>query len=113
MPYLHITYNQKIDAQACQELRESFAKLITILPGKSRENAMIRIEPDCIMEMGDAGQPCAGVEVRLYKQNPQPAKAEFTQKACELMEKACGVPKNRTYVMFMEFPEWGLNGQLK
>lgn len=113
MPYIHITCNQPLDTIACEQLRESFSQAVTLLPGKNKNNAMIRIEPNCFMEMGETGQPCAGIEVRLYKQSPQEAKQAFTKKACELMEQACSVPCGRTYVMFIELPQWGMNGQLK
>lgn len=53
------------------------------------------------------GQPCAGVEVRLYKQSPQPAKAEFTQKACELGKGLMAYLKTERTFMFMEFPGMG------
>ena len=67
MPFIHVSVNRPLTAEACAALREEFAVAVTLLPGKTRSNAMIRIEPDCFMELGDAGVPCANVDVRLFR----------------------------------------------
>lgn len=113
MPFIHVAINRPMDAEACAALREEFAVAVTQLPGKTRNNAMIRIDPDCFMELGDAGLPCANVDVRLFKPSPKEAKDAFVKAATEIMERSCGVPAGRLYIQFFELPEWGVGGVLK
>lgn len=113
MPFIHVSVNQPLSREACAELREKFAIAVTLIPGKTRENSMIRIEPDCFIEIGDPGTPCADIDVRLLRSSPKEAKAAFVKAASEIMEECCGVPAKRLYIQFFELEDWGSGGILK
>ena len=112
MPYVHVSLNVPLTREECGELREEMARLMPLLPNKNRDNTMLRIEPDCFMQMGEPENRCASVEVQLFKASPTEAKKEFVTATTELISKKFDVPPRRIYIRFFEKDEWGSNGTL-
>ena len=112
MPYVHIVTTAPMDDAKKSALLEKVAPLLPILPGKSRENSMVHIDGGAFMAMGDPAEACAFCEIRLYRQSPMEAKAEFTEKLTALLGEACAVPAKKVYINFFEMENWGLGGTL-
>ncbi len=112
MPYIHISTNVSLDEAKKSALLEQIAPLIPILPGKNRGNAMVQLDGDKFMAMGDPKQLCAFCEIRLYRESPADAKEKFAAALTELLGKELGIGADHVYLNYMEMDHWGLRGTL-
>jgi len=112
MPYVYISTSASLTAEKKSELLEAIAPLLPILPGKNRSNAMVELDGDKFMAMGDPAVLCAFAEIRLYRQSPAEAKAKFAAELTALLTEKLGVPADHVYLNYMEMDHWGLRGTL-
>jgi len=83
---------------------------MSILPGKTRDNTMMQIDGGASLSMGDAGAPCAFVDIRLFKASPGDAKSRFVRAITDILKERLGVDPARVYVNLIELPDWGARG---
>ncbi len=112
MPYVHISASAEMTQEKKMNLREEIAEILPILPGKNRDNSMVHIEDSQFIVMGDPSVPAVFAEIRLYKQSPAAAKAQFAAALTALFEKHLGVPADHVYMNYMEMDHWVLGGEI-
>lgn len=113
MPFIHLNVSRPMNAEETEKARDAIAANVSILPGKNRGNTMIRIDSGCTLTMGDAGEACAFMEVRLAGPSPEEAKKEFVAKAAEALTAITGIPGSRMYVNIIELDHWGVGGNFR
>lgn len=111
MPYLHVKTSIAVNDPMKEALRNELAGIMDILPGKTRDNTMIQIEDGATLTMGDSKDPCAFVDLRLFKPSPDEAKARFVRAAGEILKEQLGIELRRIYMNVIELPSWGANGE--
>lgn len=111
MPYVHLNVSSQLTEQEIIKLREGIAEIMPALPGKNRDNSMIHIDASCALSMGDPEQPCAFLEVRLYRASPEQNKKDFVEKAAAMLTSRTGIPAERIYVNIIELNEWGVGSR--
>lgn len=113
MPFVHVSISKELSTEKFEEFRDAVAERMSLLPGKSRLNTMIRIDAGCRLTMGDEGLPCAFLEARLYKSAPVEAKRAFVQAIYEVFETVVELPSSRVYMNIIELETWASGGVFK
>ena len=108
MPFVNITTAKKIDCPAKEKLNEEICKIMTILPGKNKDNTLICLNDE--KPMFKSGSPNNGVfvEVRLFGQSPEDSKKEFAQKMRGILKDVLALEENDClYMNYIENETWG------
>lgn len=114
MPFIRVNVPIELNEAKKEAVKSELGKLVEILPGKSESVLMVELNGSKTMYFkGEKTQPCAFVEIRLYKESPMEAKKEFTGKVFEMLERVLGLKPGNVFINFMEFPNWGSGGILK
>lgn len=108
MPYVHLNVSKELTAEQIEAARDAIATIMPTLPSKNRNNTMIHISGGCHLTMGDEGESCSFMEVRLYKSSPEENKKEFVAKAADILNSLFDIRKERMYFNMIELPEWGV-----
>ena len=105
MPFVSVCSAMPISEVKMDVIQREVGRLITIIPGKTIDNCMTKIEGNCRLFMG--GEPAKAVfcEIRLRGAAPKEKKSELTEKLNGLFVTELGAEK--VYTCFMEFEEWG------
>lgn len=113
MPYININTNKQLAPEKKQELQAKLGDLISILPGKTAEQTLIKISDGCDMYRRGFDGPLCMIEIYLYQMQTFQNKAELSGAIVALLEKDYGVPASNLYIKFEEMPIWVSNGALK
>ena len=113
MPYVNVSTNKVLDAAQKNELQTKLGDLISIMPGKTAEQTLIKISDNCDMYRRGFDGPLCIIEISIYQMQPFRYKSDLTSAICGLMEKEYGIPVKNLYVKFAEMPIWGVDGALK
>ena len=113
MPYICVSVSKTLEANQKEQIKAELGQLITLVPGKTEEVTMVRIEDGCTLYKG--GKTLgngAFIEVRLYGAAPQPDKEEFTSAVFSAFEKMLGMMPSDIYLNIFEMESWGTKGKL-
>ena len=67
MPYIETKTSASVSGEQIKALKEMFAEVIEIIPGKSEEWLMLNTIGDCRMSFrGDMDTPCAMIKVEIF-----------------------------------------------
>ena len=111
MPYIKTTTSAKITDECRVALKEKFAQLIEIFPGKSEQWLMLSFCDGVAMSFrGDMDTPCARVEIDVFGAASPATYDKVTAAVCETVSSLVGVPSDRIYVKYRECDRWGYDG---
>ena len=111
MPFVHITTAKKINGPVKDELNQKIMEIMSVLPGKDKDNTLLCISDNASMFMHGEQNDGVFVEVRLFKKSPEENKKEFAQKIYAILKDVLELPDNScVYMNFMEFENWSKNG---
>lgn len=113
MPFINVSTNKQLAPTQKQELQTKLGDLISILPGKTAEQTLIKISDECDMYRRGYESALCMIEIYMYQMQPFSAKDELTRAIVGLMEKEYGIPVPNLYIKFGEMPIWGVDGALK
>ena len=105
MPYVSIHSAMPISDEKKDALQKEIGKLITIIPGKTIDNCMTKIEGGCSMFMSGAPAKAVFCEVRLRGAAPKESKKQLVGELYQLFTRELDAQK--VYTNFLEFNEWG------
>jgi phenylpyruvate tautomerase PptA (4-oxalocrotonate tautomerase family) len=111
MPYIAVNIGQKLEAAQKEKLKTELGRLITIIPGKTEADLIVRIEDGGSMYIGGREIPCAYIDLRVYTQTTEEAKRCFTRETCAYIAREFGIPAGRQYLTIREFENWGYDGE--
>lgn len=113
MPYICISVSKTLENQQKEQIKAELGQMITLIPGKTEEVTMVRIEDSCMLyKAGKALSNGAFIEVRLYGPAPQPDKEKFTTAVFQAFEKLLGIQPSDIYLNIFEMESWGTKGKL-
>jgi len=107
MPYVELKTNREISSKMIRTFRDAIGETICVIPSKSYEVTMIRLEDKCCMTKGREEVPCAFMDVRLYTATTKEAKVEFSKRMGEILKRELGIDEKCLYINFLEMNGWG------
>ena len=111
MPYIETKTSASVSGEQLTALKEMFAEVIEIIPGKSEEWLMLNTVGDCNMSFrGDMDTPCAMIKVEIFGKAKDEEYDRLTEEICARASKILGIPADRIYVRYEECFRWGYNG---
>ena len=111
MPYIKTTTSVNVTEEDKKILKERFASLIEIFPGKSEQWLMLAFNDGITMSFrGDIDTPCAIVEIDIFGSADSATYDKATKAVCDTVSEVIGVPPDRVYVKYRECDKWGYNG---
>ena len=111
MPYVELNTNTTIaDKETiCREITEK----IVAIEGKKPEKTMVKVSDDQFMYFDLSTEKCARVKIDLFRPSSFEDKTEYFKEISELLTSSLGIPANRIYLSFAEYPEWGSNNNYR
>jgi phenylpyruvate tautomerase PptA (4-oxalocrotonate tautomerase family) len=111
MPYLSVHISPRLEAAQKTQLKTELGRLITIIPGKTEPDLMVRIADGDAMYLDGKEVSCAYIDLRVYTKTTDEAKQRFTHETCAYIAREFGVPAERQYLTIREFENWGYDGE--
>ena len=105
MPYVSISSAMPVSDEKKDVIQKEIGKLITMIPGKTIDNCMTKIEGGSSMFMSGKPSKTVFCEVRLRGAAPKESKKQFLGELYQLFINELGAEK--VYTNFLEFDEWG------
>ena len=105
MPFIEVKTTVSLDKAQTNKLRDGIRTAITLIPQKTADNLMVRIESGCDMWMGDLEKPCAFVDIRLYGPALLDSKKAFVDSILEML-KEYGIENDRVYMNIWQRDTW-------
>ncbi len=111
MPFINSKVNVPISDAQQQEISDGLIAAASEALGKGESWVMLGFEDNCRLYFrGDKDTPTAYLEVSIFGSENRSAFDAFTAKACDVINKVLGVPKDRIYVKYHAVSSWGWNG---
>ncbi|MGN1133964.1 MAG: phenylpyruvate tautomerase MIF-related protein [Oscillospiraceae bacterium] len=110
MPFINVKTNVSVAADKQESLKSDLGKAISAIPGKSENWLMVGIEPEHILYFQGSDEPAAMVEVSIYGKADSSSLNALTAEICKIVNDNLGISPSRTYVKYMQTPDWGWNG---
>lgn len=110
MPYIEVKTNIKLSGDTQAVLKSQIADVLAAsFPGKTENWLMLSFVPECSMYFGGSDAPCMFLDTAIFGSQTNAAYDAMTAGICDLIEKECGIPKNRIYIKYEEVSHWGWN----
>lgn len=112
MPYLRIQSSKEVPGTTRQEVLKKASRLVARELSKPEGYVMVSLEPACTMLFAGSAEPNAFLELRAIGL-PAAKTNDLSRSLCELVESELGIPKDRVFINFTDFPpaRWGWNGE--
>lgn len=110
MPMIEVTTTERLTKLACEEIKSSLGKNITIFPGKDESRVMVVLKGDTQIYFGGQEGPACLVSVALFKPQPSETYDTYSKLIVDTIVKAIPtIEKSRIYVKYqtLEFKAWG------
>ena len=112
MPFINSRVSVPMSEAQKESLKQKLGEAISIIPGKTESWLMIEFADGCEMySQGDASQPIAFVEVKVFGTFSDETADKFTEAVCGLYESELQINKDHVYVKYEEVGKWGWNGK--
>lgn len=100
------------DRAAIETLLKSLSASLAKHTGKPESYVMTAFEPDVAMTFGGTTAPVCYIEIKSVGTMSSAQTKAMSQDFCQQVDKALGVPTNRTYIEFADAKGymWGWNG---
>ena len=113
MPVIHTYSSTPISVEQRDELKSSFGRAISLVPGKSETWLMCLFDENVpIYRSGSDAEPAAYVTVDVFaRESPDPSAWQaMTEKITAELEKVLGIDPSRLYIKYGWSPDFGWNG---
>lgn len=112
MPYIKTNVSVSVTKEQEESVKNRLGQIITQIPGKSEEFLMIELEDNCRLYFGgNQDGPTAYVKVEVFGSLSDEYSLMLTKDICVMMEEELQIPRNRVYVNYESFTQWGWNGK--
>lgn len=111
MPFLSITTNQELDAQAEQAALTKLSQACAEMLGKPESYMMVAMQSKVSMRFAGSADPCAAVTLASLGL-PESKTADYSATLCQIVGEILALSGERIYIHFTS-PErhmWGWNG---
>lgn len=113
MPYLHFSITTKLSETEKESLIKEAGQLIELLPGKSENVLMIRLDENTDMYFRGQPEKCAYVSISLYMTSQHHHKQVFANALSESICRIASIEPKNLFMTFSEHSNWVANGELK
>ncbi len=110
MPFINVKTNVSVSNDKQESLKSALGKAISIIPGKSENWLMVGIESEYVLYFQGTDAPAAMVEVSIYGEADSSSLNALTGEICKIINQNLYIDTSRTYVKYMQTPDWGWNG---
>ena len=112
MPYIHLCTNREISGEKGEKLKSCFGKRIELIPGKSEQWLMVRIEDNCRLWFAGGNSPAAIMTLKAFG-------GELRGECYDALTSALigdvstelDIPEDRIYIEYENTMHWGWNGR--
>ena len=105
MPFVSISAAMPVSEEKIDKLQKEIGRIITLIPGKTIDNCMTKIEGGAHIFMSGAPAKAVFCEVRVFGEAPRKSKADVVAELYTLFADELGAEK--VYTNFIESREWG------
>lgn len=113
MPYVHMHMAKKLSDEQRETLKARVGQLIEILPGKSEQVLMLRLDDGLPMNYRGVPENCVYVNTCLYLMSPDEKKEAFAHGLAAALIEIVGVDMSNIFMSFSEYNNWFSNGRFK
>lgn len=113
MPYIHVSLSEKLSETQEEELAQSLSRQIEIIPGKTSDRLMLRIDSAQSMYYQAKAGNCAYVNVAMFLMAADDNKAELGRAITDSIATLCGIASSNIYISFTECGNWCSGGRYK
>ena len=113
MPLIRVQTSLSSPAKAdIDALLTSLSSTLASQLGKPESYVMTSFQPDVAMTFAGTGEPSCLIEIKSVGTMGGNKTKAMSQTFCKMVEEALSIPKNRTYIDFVDSPGamWGWNG---
>lgn len=115
MPRITLTTNVKLSDQQKDAVTVGLQKVVDTIPHERGAFLMSDILDEWDLRYGDDWQqPCAAIEfdihADIYDRISQKEREDALYYATEIVNKVCGIPKDRIYAFYRNSPLWASSG---
>ncbi len=111
MPYISITTSRPLPPDKAEALKAAIGGIISLLPGKSEAALMVTLSGGNVMYFGGQAQPCAYVDIKVFRSVEAEAEQTFAEAMLHLVAGQLDLAVNNVFLSFTAFPSWGLRGK--
>ena len=108
MPFVSVNSAMPVSEQKMDVIQKEIGRIIALIPGKTIDNCMTKIEGGSHMFMSGAAAKAIFCEVRVYGEAPKDSKTAVVKELHDLFVDELGAEK--VYINFVESKEWGSGG---
>ena len=112
MPYIRMATSQTLTAAQKDEFKAGLAEIIGLIPGKTEAALMVEVDDGLTMYFKGEKRGLAYLDAKFSGDTEFEHKKNFTEAACRLAGRVCGLPENAVYLTYSVFNEWGTGGTL-
>ena len=112
MPYIHVSLSSQLSEAQKSELKEMLGRTIEVLPGKSENVLMLRIDDGCRMYFSGTSDDCAFLAVHLFRASPEDNKKIFAREVVEKLCQIVGLDEDRIFMNLQEHDSWVAGGNM-
>jgi phenylpyruvate tautomerase len=111
MPFLRMTLSADLSDSTRDRLLTGGSTLVAEVLGKPERYVMVTVSQAPLLFGGD-NSPAAFVELRSIGGLGPETNQTLSQRLCELIDQSAGIPKERTFLNFVDVPRshWGHSG---
>lgn len=109
MPYIDISTNVNLSAEQSENIKFLCGQAISLIPGKSENYLMVKINDSAKLWFKGDDLPCAMCEVSVFGNASENSCEALTKELCNILEREADVPPDRVYVKFQPIDTWGYN----
>lgn len=111
MPYINANIAKELNQEKIETLKCEIGKILNLI-GKSEQSLMLDIENGKTMYFKGKKEDCAYIDVRIYGNCDCERKNKFIGALFNIIEKVADLKKENIFITFLEFENWGMNGEL-
>ncbi len=110
MPYIETKTNALISKQKEIQLKESFAKAIELIPGKSEQWLMLNFSDNERIWFSGDDSPSAILKVEIFGSASNSSYDALTAELTDIVSSVLEISPSRIYIKYDEINNWGWNG---
>lgn len=112
MPYIRMATSEILTAAQKDDFKSGLAEIIGLIPGKTEAALMVEVDDGLTMYFKGEKRGLAYLDAKFSGDTEFEHKKQFTEAACALAQKVCGLPQDAVYLTYSVFSEWGTKGTL-
>lgn len=112
MPFLKFQTNCAVSEAQETELKRRFGEAIALVPGKSEDYLLFRLEDSCRLWLrGENAAPMVYLEAAIFGNEGHGGYPAFTREAAKIAQEVLQVEPEHFYIKFEDITAWAVGVQ--